>query len=278
MKKLILLLLLLFRVASAQEVSDTPSLAELRNEQKFFVNGGSIVDYHYEEPGVMRIQGRLTRFETGYRHAIRVRDLPAWWAVDASFAYGNLTYYGETQKNFSGTITPVTYPTMDNITTLRGRFGFPMFDNGHRVLNVYLGLATWVLNDDSIGVGSYGREIIYLYVPVGAEYVMKAGAFSWVSSLEYNPQILGIVKSNLSEASPAYSDATTIQILGFGLKASTGVEINTGPVSITAEIFYQFWSMDASSTDTQVVNGQTLYLQEPKNDTEMLGANLGVRF
>lgn len=254
------------------------SVSETRGRQKYFFNIGSIVDYQYEEPGVMRLHGQMTRFGAGYRREFQIRKRTLWWQVDASYAYGNLTYNGEIQNFVDATVMPVTYRAKDNISILRGLIGYALLDNDVRAFRLYVGLATWMLRDRSEGVGSYDREITYFYAPVGAEYVQRVGTFNWRSYFEINHQLFGIVQSDLSDANPGNPDLTNFQFFGFGFKASTAAEWNIGSIALTGEIFYQLWSMNASTQDDVTVNGQPAEFQEPKNDTEMLGADLGLRF
>lgn len=263
---------------AAENKADSSSLAEQRNNQQISLGGGWVADYRYEEPGLMSLTGQMTRYEAGYRRLLHLKNRTAWWAADASYTYGNLRYDGGVSNLLTGQTTPVSYRADDKILVVRGRFGLSLFDTGDRVVNVYLGLGVWDLKDRSVGPGTYDREITYFYLPVGAEYVAKWGFFSWVSSMEMDHQIIGVVQTHLSDANPNYPDLTDYQVLGWGAKVSTAAEFDTGPFSIIVDAYYQFWTMNESSKSEATIAGQTVYFSEPKNDTEMVGVDLGVRF
>ncbi|MEJ0010780.1 MAG: hypothetical protein WDN72_10105 [Alphaproteobacteria bacterium] len=74
----------------------------------------------------------------------------------------------------------------------------------------------------SFGAGGYDRRILQYYMPVGTSYRFTSGGWSFRPTLEYDPLLLGKVKSDLAQVNPAtYDNITNRQdpFRGFGLRA-----------------------------------------------------------
>lgn len=259
-------------------VTRLESVSADRNTRKIFTHVGTI-DYQYEEPGLMKVSGRLTQIGAGYRHAFLKNTFPFYLEGVTSFAAGNLTYDGALVDTSNGKKTPITRTSKDQIFNFEGHFGNSFFDSSFQALDVFAGLGYWDLHDSTEGEGTYDRQITYYYLPIGTRYNLRIkSSLNLFVGAQYNLFLTGKVSSKLSQASSAFSDVDNTQSKGSGSRLNAGAEWSFLSWSLFAEAYYQAWKVDDSDSSTQTVKGKTLSFREPENETKMVGINIGGRF
>ncbi len=257
----------------AQESS---SMNELKRQEKYMVKFGT-VGYNYEEPGVMKIHGRMYRVATQFRNAIgHGAKVPMWYSVDLGFAMGKQTYDGALYNSLTGTSTPTTENSRDRVWDLEGHFGSSFVNTSVHGFDYYGGLGFWFLTNKIDGEGSYTREIMYIYLPLGIQYTARLGeSFRLTTGAQYNQLIIGTVKSKFSDVNSNSDDLSNTQSTGKGFKLNLAGEWNVRPMTLFVAAYFQSW--DIAQSDTGYVSGLG-YVVEPHNTTKMLGFNLGGRF
>ncbi|MGZ3722615.1 MAG: hypothetical protein ACXVA9_06780 [Bdellovibrionales bacterium] len=232
-------------------------------------------DYNYEEPGLMKIHGRLYQLETGYRGKFGHSSIPFIYGGNISYAFGKTTYDGGLVNTLTGVVTPVSEDSNEKIFDLEGYFGASFFDSHMQAWDAFGGLGIWALTNKIEGSGSYQRDITYLYMPLGTRYTFRpSSGFKMMVGVQYDLFVYGSVKTHLSDLSSKYDDVTNTQTSGSGAKATAGVEFTQTHWSLLVEAFYQAWDIGDSSVEPS--GGK--YWREPHNTTKMLGLNIGGRF
>lgn len=247
--------------------------------------GPQIQSFEYVERGVMSEEG----FLFGVRGAWTLEEPAPWvWRVEGSLVYGKLKYDGAVVNLVTGEEVPArvdTPNTIFNIRALGGRL--------HRLANrdviPYGGIAYRLLVDDLPGDSGYRREQSYVYVPLGLESALFVlGAWTIGIRAEYDWFLYG---ENNSESDLGGIDATLEQDSGEGFRASLHIERTvkgrgSRAVVVIIEPFFEYWSVDDSDLDTdlvffvvddELVIGEITYF-EPANDTTIVGVRGGIIF
>jgi len=229
-----------------------------------------LLDYTYQEPGLMRISGVLYSLGASYRQSLG--SSPFWADVRGVFAFGQPTYDGAIVNLNTGVTTPVRERSHDFLSDGQTQVGVSMFE-GHRVQwDVHSGLGYWFLLNKVAGVGSYTRQTQYYYWPLGTRVSVHTGpAWTWSVGLQLNVFLKGQVKSKLSEANRSLSDSEVTQRRGRGAQLHLIGEWQLEQARLFVETYYRRWDIERSTIDPQ-----TFY--EPANRTRMLGFNVGGRF
>lgn len=266
-------------MALAQTTVDTiESVSHLRNEQKYLIRLGSI-NYQYQEPGLIKLQGRLNEIDFSYRRIVGYTRVPLWVAGELGYAFGGTTYDGAIVNLQTGVKTPSTESSRESILTLQGQFGVSVVDSSIQSLDTYAGLGIWSLTNKIDGRASYTRNINYIYLPVGTQYNLKLGpSFTFVTGVQFNLLLIGTVKSSLSDINSSNSDINNTQSSGRGYKLKVGGEWNMPSWTAFLETYYQTWNIEDSDKTSVVSGTKILQFYEPKNETTMLGLTVGGRF
>ena len=233
------------------------------------------VNYKYEEPKLMSIQGTLYSLGTAYRRDLERPTIPMWFAVDFEAYIGKLTYDGGLTNGV--TTIAITEKTNDQIYFLQGFFGTSFFNSSTKSLEVSAGPSLWILRDKIDGTGSYHREINQLLLHVDGDYKIKRGEhISLTAGLQLNLLLFGMVKSKLSDIDASLGDLTNIQTSGHGYKLHAAFEYATSGWTPFLDVYYRHWNIGDSNTADSTTG--TTRGKEPANNTKMLGLNLGTKF
>lgn len=255
------------------------TLADERAARPYNLSAG-MIQYVYDEPGVMKISGNMV--EVGGQARYNWKDTNSFMAGDLRWANGgNLHYDGGTQNLKTGEKTASTANSKDSILNIQGLYGFSYRATSSSDLEFFGGLGRWQLNNKISGQGSYAREAIYYYLPVGVNYAHKmSSAFMLIGGLDMNIYLSGSTTSKMSDISPGNPDIVHQQSSGSGYKFRVGGEYAISPTTkFIGGVYYQIWDIEASNlVAINVGDDKRAYLVEPKNKTTMLGFNAGVTF
>lgn len=263
------LLLLNFCIAYAE---DSPRLSDEIPTQKLTLKL-STVDYHYEEPGLMSIHGRMYGFEGGWRNSFHLGNWTMPYGVKANLLTGKNIYDGGVVHN-NGVVTPESAPSHDWIVDYEGFIGTALIDGEHHELDLGAGPGFWFLFNHIDGEGSYTRETMYVYLPVSLRYALRMSRWKLTLGAQYDVFLYGHVHSALSELGNNYEDVNNNQSAGSGYRFTTGFEYAFGSWSLLIDGFYKAWNI--ANSDSQFSAGA--HWREPRNTTKMVGINAGVRF
>lgn len=285
MRRLILLTLLgLSTFARAQGVSqivDSESLADQRQEQRLRLSLGS-VNYRYEEPGYMKISGRMSQIAGDYRFNLRPTT-PMFIAVETSFTFsGSNTYDGGLQNLDTGKITPKSEGSRDYIVETRGIYNITALNGYAQGLDTFGGIGIWALYNKIAGEGSYGRQATYLYLPLGTTYNVRLNRVLLSLTGEYDLYLTGQTTSQMTDVGGS-NDIVHQQNSGSGWRAKFGGEYRFNGWTLLAGVYHQIWNIGQSeytSVNIKKSNGTSSQgvIVEPKNNTSMTGITLGARF
>lgn len=270
-------------IVNAQGVSsvETSTLANEQRQQRFSLGLGT-VNYRYEEPGVMKISGRMSQLAGEYR-AYLPREAPMFVAIQASYTFSSSnTYDGALQNLETGAITPKSDGSRDAILEGRGLFDLVLIDGLAQSVDGFAGLGVWSLTNKVSGEGSYGRQATYVYLPVGLTYSARIDRLLLSMTGEYDLYLSGQTTSKMTDLGGS-GDIVHQQDSGSGWRAKIGGEYKLDKFTLLAGVYYQAWNI-AQSDSTGVLirksNGATAAgtVVEPANRTSMTGITLGARF
>lgn len=194
--------------------------------------------------------------------------------LESNAMLGVLKYDGALINIKTGKSTPHSTSSFDYILNLRGLAVRPIEVTSASELSPFLGVAMRYLDDNMDGVGSYEREVTYLYLPVGVTYKISVNnLWSIGMTTEYDHFLAGTVKSHVTQIGRA-SDLLNHQAVGTGYRASIDV---TGTVHKRYDLhfgpYYQHWHVQDS--DFQRAD-EGFGGHEPENKTDLIGINLTV--
>jgi len=228
--------------------------------------GGQFADYHYEEPGLMKLTGGRAGVVGAYTFTNAAR---VFSRIDARTSYGSLKY----ESTGSGTLEEVP----DWIFETRAVSGKDFLLGDRVSLSPYIGLGYRYLYNDlrgysSTGAGGYRRASRYIYAPVGTTMRIHAGEH-WVIApmIEYDVFLRGRQYSYLSDIGPGFSDVSNRQTKGMGYRAYLMIEKGRwafGP-------WMHYWKIKDSEPTVDNF-GRVLF--EPENWTREYGVELRFRF
>ena len=249
-------------VAPAQE----PARRNLLLTQPGWEIGGQVSSYHYEEPGIMKLEGERAGFVGVYTHTNPKR---AYWRFDLRLSYGLLEY----ESVGTGTIDDVP----DWIGEARAVIGRDYLVGDNVALSPYIGFGyRYLFNDlrgySSTGAAGYRRYSHYIYMPIGVTARFRI-ADAWViaPTAEYDAFLGGRQVSKLSDTGSGFSDARNDQDHGRGYRASLMFESRHwafGP-------WLHYWKIKDSDV---VPIGFGFGAMEPENWTREYGVELRYRF
>ncbi len=260
MKLFLIIILSLFCILPA-----SPLLAA-----KHTLSTGMGLNYiKYEEPGLMELSGFL------YEGRINSRQISGqhMYEIDASLQAGSLDYDGKTWEG-----TPVKTDSDDLIANLAFYRGLYYTRRGNSGENyIFAGLAGryWFNNLKSTStVSAYGRQISYLYLPVGMEIGnYLSNGWQHIIRLEYRIFLQGEAKSALSDAG-FKSDASNSQSSGHGLRAEMKWQNPRGRRDqYDMGLAVNYWDIEDSEMDTvERYDGKIFKVYEPANTTLTISA------
>ncbi|MBX3020717.1 MAG: hypothetical protein KF799_03500 [Bdellovibrionales bacterium] len=235
-----------------------------------------LINYHYDEPGVMKIGGTLVELAGIYRHHLQSSVRPSYLMADLRYATSSSNSYDGGIMHFDKDgdythTTPNSAKSKDAIVEFKGVYGSTLINTATHALDLYGGLGRWQLNNKVDGSTAYRREAVYLYLPVGVTSARKVGStFVWTMGAELDIYLNGSTTSKMGDAVKGASDIVHNQPSGSGYSVRTGSEFQVAGISMTSSIYYQVWDIETSDVVGKFI--------EPKNRTTMLGLNLGARF
>lgn len=133
-----------------------------------------------------------------------------------------------------------------------------------------LGIRGW--RDEIEGVNGYDKTTTWSYLPVGVYLIGEPNRDEGrgpVFKLEYRELIDGNVRHDLEPLGRGSVDTDQDDGHGFNLTASAYVHPR-----VQIQGYYSFWNLDPSESKT--VGGLTV--QEPRNETTMIGGSVGYVF
>ena len=238
-----------------------------------------VVDYTYEEPGLMEITGRLSGVSLDYK--IPTFSGRSFLLLGGQYLAG-LTYYSG-RYQFSDDRTPVLQEN-DRTHTLKIAYGYEYKTAKQNHFEFTAGFARRFHKNNN---AQYDRMQIYLYVPVQVAMSFPLGSKSKVKlAYEHDVFLSGENTTRASDLDPNMNDRVYKQNEGSGSKVSLGYETKKfGPV-ILAQLYIQSWEVSQSDIvkatykdGTSVSrNGREVYYFEPENTTRIMGFSLGSRF
>jgi hypothetical protein len=248
--------------------------------------GYEIFYYRYQEPdiGVM-IHGPMGGYFADY--AYRPAD-PGFFNNFLTNVYMLQARYASSRDlEYKG--TGIVKNKHDDAMEFRGLIGKDYFIGTELRVTPYFGFGYRYLKDRGNGQLSnangygYDRKSHYYYLPLGGDMAINMPD-NWEIDLnaEYDIFIQGMQKSFLSDGDQftGYNnpDVTNRQDHGYGIRGSIKFIKRGTILDFFVEPYIRFWNIDQSKIETATVDGQFLYLAEPKNNTTEYGSRFGVQF
>lgn len=157
------------------------------------------------------------------------------------------------------------------VVKLQWNIGYAFDPPGYSVVP-YGGLGGRGWRDEIEGVNGYDRTTIWSYLPVGVYLIGEPGQDEDrgpVFKLEYRELIDGNVRHDLEPLGRGTVDTNQEDGHGFNVTASAYVHPR-----VQIQGHYSFWNLNPS--ESKIVGGLTV--QEPGNETTMIGASVGFVF
>lgn len=243
-------------------VSNQPAGAQTSGQTNLgtlpgFEIGGQFSDYRYQEhvtadddfmheTGIkVGLTGSYTRFV--YQGFFLTGDF--------RFAFSDNDYTSASR----GTKDDVPDYLFD-IRVLAGKDFFatgPMLNGRYIGITPFIGLGYRNLYNDltgqtSRGAYGYSRDSTYFYLPVGLTHRFGIGGDARIGlTTEYDQLIEGWQEINLGDISPNYTNVTTEQHGGFGLRGSVMYERETWSIGP----FVNYWNINKSDRGTYTFRG-----------------------
>lgn len=223
----------------------------------------SLGHYHYEEPGLMSLNGFKGGFDLRSTKANLARRI---------FLRGEFRYAGGT-VDYTSNSTGSALGEPDWYIEGRALIGndWPLTS---ATVSTYLGLGyRYLLNDGrgitSTGAAGYRRTSTYIYLPAGVIYrtALNSGN-EIVGMFEYDQLLSGNQFTKLSDTGLGYSDLDSKQTDGHGMKLRLSyvtARWSVGP-------YLHYWNIADSTIDPIYKNGVLNgYGLEPHNTTMEVG-------
>ncbi len=230
----------------------------------------SLGHYHYEEPGLMALNGWKSGIDLRFTRPIPGRRL--FLRGEFRYAVGRVDYTSKDTGSSNG--EPDWYlegrMLIGNDWSLQRGTLAPYIGLGYRfLLNDGRGLST-------TGSAGYRRESNYIYLPAGISYrTPLSGSNELSGSIEYDHLLSGNQFTRLSDASASYSDLNSKQTDGYGIKMR--LRYVTPRWSIGPYLHY--WNIADSAYTPIYLNGVLRgYGLEPYNKTLEIGLELSQPF
>jgi hypothetical protein len=246
--------------ALAQSEQDDPLFT-----RKGWQIGAQVANYHYEEPGVMLLEGERGGATVTYTHVNTDRFFTR---LEGRVSYGLLRYDGSGVLNNSPDLIMETRVLLGQDVSLRDNLAF----------SPYVGLGYRYLYSDirgysSTGLPGYRRHSQYWYVPMGATLRMTLGERSVLApTVELDAFLAGTQYTQHGDTGlPGFIDFSNRQNFGYGYRVYLMVE--TGDWSLGPWLHY--WSIGDSDAVYASI-GRFWY--EPTNWTREYGLELRLRF
>lgn len=253
----------------AARAQEAPPLAPVHD----FSLAAVVSYFDYEEDSIdVSIEGPMYGIAARYDfHSATSR----WMlGLQGELDFGSLDYDGATQSGI-----PVSADSDDTLFEARALAGLDFEPGPDWLLTPFLGLGFRYWYNDVSGVGSYTREVSYLYLPLGLEVVHNLGS-GWRLRMAAEGDVLlaGQVDSELSDVDPGLNDTTNSTDFGDGWGARVSLEARTRNFSV--EPYFRYWDIDESDTDALTYYGYPtgFLVFEPANTTTVFGIQLGYHF
>ncbi len=240
--------------------------------------GPDIRDFHYEEDGLMEIDGLMYGVAGEYTyHGISDGTNNLMAKLRLEYLKGDMDYDGQT-----GGGTPLSEDTEDFIIQTRALLGPDFLLNQNLLLTPYAGLSYRYWNDEIGGAGGYERKIKQWYAPIGANTLVSlTGKWTCEITAEYDLFLGGKVKSYLSDVNPTYPNPEVDQEFddGYGLRFSACFKREiANNYAFSIEPYIRYWDIDKSEEERVTYGGNLYKVWEPENETTCYGVRISFIF
>lgn len=228
-----------------------------------------LVDFHYDEPGLMSDDGHLGGLAFSYQYDY---SLDRYFKVDTNYSQGSTRYNGALQGQ--GGLTPYSSTEQFRLMNLELTTGHPpgpstwAFSYGLGYRNTY---------DSKTNQYDYRRDISYYYLILGLRPTMyQQGTTTSILAIEYNALLGGGAMTYLSDVNPAYQDVNFTFQGGSAYKLGVENYLTVfNDIKMFLDFSYKYWSLPDSVTK-YIGNGK--YGVEPKNHTGLFSITIGYIF
>jgi hypothetical protein len=257
-------------------------LSQAKRETLGLSVGLETVTVSYQEPGIMSESGAFSGFDVGYDLALSGGYS---FHFEGEYLTGQVNYDGsvssydaETQIT---TVTPMTSGGNDSLANFRATFVNEQVFTRMTKVSYYLGTAYRDLFDKIDGVGSYRRNIDYIYLPTGATFTFAPNDhWSFSQTNEFDIFLTGSATSYLSDANSNDPNVTNKQNGGYGFRISASAKRDFEKYALRLQSYLQYWQIDASQSVRATLQQQRGPVEEtliePSNRSTMYGINLSV--
>lgn len=254
-------------------------LEKMKLQRWMYDVGLGISYYRYVEPGLIKISGPMFHLKGAFSYARKL--LKTQFELSYDTHVGSNRYDGFLQTQDTEVI-PYKARSTDWYINGVGRVGISLFDK-REIFFAYTGLGYRFLRNrviDNPGVrASYRRYQGYLYLPIGISGEIPLNyRISLTSSLEYRLLLYGHNTSTFTDI--GYDrDLNFRQLSGNGGVLNLGVRYYLTPIhSVKINLYWDFWSIDPSNTQSASLNGRIGFFIEPRNYTNNFGIHVGFSF
>ena len=239
---------------------DVPQKSKPRQRDVVYL-GGDMRTYHYGEPGFVDHSGFMFGAWLEYIMPLSFGQL----AAGGNILMGALKYEGAL-CDISNNCTPYESTTREIISKVKAKLHWDISEN----FSLFGGVGYRYLQDKGEGIGFYTRTGAWAFVPIGvaASYEMSPKN-KIIAEVQYDYIIFGGLRSNLSEASSAFTDIAHKQS-GYGLSYNAGYEMDNWLMSL----YFESWNLNESD----VVESSGFFFVEPSNKSESFGTKVGFKF
>jgi hypothetical protein len=270
---------LILALSSYAQTNQTSSSLEagLLDKHSFGI-GLEVMNFDYEEPGVMEEEGSMTGIIADYTYH---GDDKMMFKVSLSYAADDDIEY----DGAYGDGTPLKADTEDWIVEWRVLIGGDISNpSSETIITPFIGIAYRYWNDEIQASGGYERETEYWYTPIGFKTVSPFfEKWTWGMTVEYDLFWGGKNKSHLSDVDPGLNNPEVDQDFGdgYGLRFSLQFERKiTKRCALSIEPYIRYWDIDKSDTSPLTYEGAPTgwLMSEPENETTTYGLRLRLVF
>lgn len=193
--------------------------------------------------------------------------------------------YTDGQTHYDGTLmdgTPTQSTTNDTFFRLEGDMALTSLASNNVLdgFSIYGGLGYRFWKRELTGSGGYTEDYWWIYAPIGVRKTFVASpGWSGTVDVSVRPMLLGRININLSEANPAYDDASATlgNKIGFRIEVPFHHPLSTN-TDLVLTPWYEYSAIGQSSTfDVTTNEGIVGVGYEPDSHTNQFGVYAGVR-
>jgi len=244
-----------------------------RNE---FAFNSEIYVARFDQPKNLFQKGLMAGYNAQFTHRISTNPN----AIINMFRLQDQWAGGKFKQDAAGGLSGIK----DNTYDLRGVIGKDFYPTSKLRTTGYFGFGYRYLKDNSEGLSTvsdgftlegYKRYSHYYYLPLGADIVYQTSPHTSIeSNLEYDYVVHGWQVDKLGVV-PGFNTLVFAQNSGDGLRASLKLNVYFKHCTAFVEGFYRYWNIPQSKSKLDPTG--TVSLNEPKNNTEEFGLQLGLQ-